>query len=106
MKRLVLIILVVSLFTIGGCSQNSASAARQKAVRPETKEAAAEQAKPKPVLTAKDLKLKTKSSPQKKYNGLSLRQARRERQEAQRSQANNSNATSNSGSNYNRRNPI
>ncbi len=106
MKRLVLIILLVSLFAIGGCSQNSASAARQKAVRPEATEAAAEQAKPKPVLTAKDLKLQTKSSPKKKYSDLSLGQAIREQQEAKRGQANSSRATSQGTSNYTRRNPI
>ncbi len=106
MKRLIPIILLVSLFsffTASGCSSTSASAAQKKAARPE---ATAEQAKPKPVFTAKDLKLQTKSSPKKKYSDLSFRQARQEKGATQRSLSNNTGATSRGASNYTRNNPI
>jgi hypothetical protein len=101
MKRLILLLLFIVLFTISGCAQNSASVARKEAVRAEAKEEAA--AKPKPVITAKDLKLQTKSSPIKKYNELSLREARQEQNANRRSQ-NNSSASSSNGGSYSQKN--
>lgn len=107
MKRLLWLVLFISFFAASGCAQNSASVARKEAgrkdsVQAETKETVP--AKPKPVITAKDLKLQTQSSPKAKYNDLSLGQARREQSEAQRGQRNA--ARNNQSGAYSHRYPL
>lgn len=103
MKRLPLLFIVASLFAINGCAPqvqytdpaDRATAAPQEAEKPKTQ----------PVFTARDLKIQPQNKPLKKYNGLSLREARQSQSAAQRGQSNSS-GTIKSGSAYLSRNPM
>ncbi len=104
MRHILLAMLCAALLTFGGCAKNSAPAYRaDKPARPEAK--ASEEARPPKVLTGKDLKIQTKSAPIKKYNGLSLGEARRA-ESAEKMGRRNDSRTSMGSSPYSSSNPI
>ncbi len=104
MKHILLAMLCAALLTFGGCAKNSAPAYRaDKPSQQETR--AEEEAGPQKVLTGKDLKIQTKSSPIKKYNDLSLGEARRSESAKKMGMSNNS-RTSKGSSPYSSKNPI